>query len=51
VDGSEGSSISTNGAKHSYVDDGNPQHLMGTKLKLRKGRKSAKEKLKASWYV
>jgi hypothetical protein len=49
--GSEGSSLPTSGSKHSYVDDEEPQLLMGMKLKLRKGRKSAKEKLKASWYI
>ena len=49
--GSEGLSLPTSGSIHSYVDDGEPQLLMGIKLKLRKGRKSAKEKLKASMYI
>lgn len=51
ADSSEGLSLPTSGSIHSYVDDGEPQLLMGIKLKLRKGRKSAKEKLKASMYI
>ena len=39
------------GGKQSYFDDGTPLDLVGNKLKLRQGNKSARKKIKASWYI
>lgn len=33
------------------LDDGNPDDIVPSKLKLRKGQQSARKKLKASWYI
>jgi len=43
--------LPTPGSDHSYFDDGTPLDLVGSKLKLRKGQKSARKQLKASWYI
>lgn len=48
---SEGYDLPTPGSNHSYFDDGTTLDAVAQKLKLRKGQKSARKQLKASWYI
>jgi len=48
---SEGSALPAPGSEQSYFDDGTPLDEVEAKLKIRKGEKSARKKLKASWYI
>jgi len=48
---SEGTTLPTPGSDHSYFDDGTPLDELEKKLKVRKGQKVARKKLKASWYI
>ncbi len=48
---SSDSTLPTPGSEYSYFDDGTSQDQVASKLKLRKGGKSARQQLKASWYI
>ena len=47
----ERSALPIPGANDSYFEDGTTLDMMGKKLKLPKGKKKLKKKLKASWYI